>query len=194
MFILKGSNHKWRPFRSLYEDDSVGFVATEVRTSPHSQLGPVWAASHSHCRRETHHTNFYAILNWKYSRWLQKIYSHVFRWLSFTYCIFFSHQEFLWDFFFFIAGCWPLWSFSTPDLQIQYWRDVADFGSNNAWQESGHWRASLLEQHLLFSKTYGLILDWCRAHRYCGHQRLLDIHFWLRNWTQALMDLKVEGK
>lgn len=35
------------------------------------------------------------------------------------------------------------------DLQRYYWRDVADFGSNNAWQESGHyWRAG--ETNLLF--------------------------------------------
>lgn len=64
---------------------------------------------------------------------------------------------------------------------------MADFGSNNALQESGHWwRAdetnllfiSSAEATSAFSKMYGLFLDCCRSYRY-----LAAIMFGLRNWT-----------
>lgn len=57
MFILKGSYRKWGQFWARMETLACKVVAADML-----------AASHSRCIRKTHHTNFSAILNWKYLR------------------------------------------------------------------------------------------------------------------------------
>lgn len=187
---IKKENH----LKPIWRWQCVGFVANV-------NLGLVHSASHSQYRRKTLYTHFNAISNWKYSRILKT--NATMSWQEFRFhlhVVFFQPSGVLMSCFLQAIGHFHLF----PNKEL--WQTLVAI---ILWQESEHWwsaeESNLLfissaERTSAFSETYGLILDWCRAHWYCAAISKHFWTFWLRCWTQVsdsptahLDGFKVEG-